>query len=282
MRATLALDTEKHMPSNLERFKKDLKDLIDRGDNLQNAIQYESHPEEFREQLETLVEDKKKVGDFIKALPSFRTKYQTWYSEALAIVKLILPDRLVDFIRLYEKPKGRKLVEYGNYVIEDYLQNLAVTFPDGSKKVGPYAAIPQFEQQLNILKAVERRFESSLFDIKQLTQADLFDSELEAARELNKRGFTRGAGAIAGVVLEKHLAQVCDSHAVVVTRKDPSISDLNDLLKSGGVIDIPQWRSNQHLADLRNLCDHNKKVEPTKEQVEDLIAGVEKVTKTLF
>jgi hypothetical protein len=36
------------------------------------------------------------------------------------------------------------------------------------------------------------------------------------------------------------------------------------------------------LADIRNLCDHNRKVEPTADQVNDLIAGATKVTKTLF
>ena len=54
------------------------------------------------------------------------------------------------------------------------------------------------------------------------------------------------------------------------------------MLKDANIIDIPQWRSIQYLADIRNLCDHNKKVEPTAEQVDDLVAGVMKVSKTLF
>jgi len=76
--------------------------------------------------------------------------------------------------------------------------------------------------------------------------------------------------------------QVCDDHGVKVLKKAPSISDLNDALKTVNVIDVPQWRFVQHLGDLRNLCDHNKKVEPTTEQVDDLVTGVAKVIKTLF
>jgi len=57
---------------------------------------------------------------------------------------------------------------------------------------------------------------------------------------------------------------------------------LNDLLKGAGVLQIPEWRSIQHLADLRNLCDHDKKVEPTLDQIRDLLNGTAKVTKTLF
>ena len=133
-----------------------------------------------------------------------------------------------------------------------------------------------------ILKSAKGRFESSLFDIRQLVQADLFDSELDAARELLKNKFVRAAGAIAGVVLEKHLAQVCRNHNVAVSKKHPTINDFNGLLKDNHVIDTPQWRLIQHLADLRNLCDHNKDREPEIAEIDDLISGVDKMMKTLF
>lgn len=45
--------------------------------------------------------------------------------------------------------------------------------------VSSKAAINLLEQQIAIVEAIKRRFESSLFDIKQLVQADLFDSELD-------------------------------------------------------------------------------------------------------
>jgi len=132
------------------------------------------------------------------------------------------------------------------------------------------------------VESCEQRFESSLFDIKQVVQADLFDSELDAARELNKNKFTRGAGAIAGVVLEAHLSQVCDNHQVKITKKSPTISNLNDALKDNNVIEVPDWRFIQFLGDIRNKCDHKKTDEPTKEDVDELITGVGKITKTLF
>ena len=113
-------------------------------------------------------------------------------------------------------------------------------------------------------------------------RADLFDSELDAARELAKNGFLREAGAIAGVILERHLAQVCANHSVRVRKKDPAINDLNQPLKDAGVLDVPAWRQIQRLGDIRNLCDHNKHREPTKEEVIELIDGVDKISKTLF
>lgn len=92
----------------------------------------------------------------------------------------------------------------------------------------------------------------------------------------------RAAGAVAGVVLEKHLLEVCNNHNIKIGKKYPTIADLNDLLKNSNVIGTPGWRFHQHLADIRNLCDHNKQTDPTSAQVEDLIQGVAKVAKTLF
>jgi hypothetical protein len=267
------------MQTNLDKYKKDLDQLITYGEDLFNAMQCECYPKEFKAQAKKVF--KATIFEFYKTLPSFKEKYQPWYSEALALIKLFLPDRVDDFTKLYEKPKGRKEIKYGNYVIEDYLQGLTITRVC-EKVVGPEAAIPQFQQQLNILKSTKRRFESSLFDIKQLVQADLFESELDAARELNKKGFTRGAGAVAGVVLEGHLSLVCENHKIKVTKKKPSINDYNQLLKDNDVIEIKDWRFIQHLADLRNLCDHKEKKEPTREDIEELINGVEKITKTIY
>jgi hypothetical protein len=269
------------MISNLERYKKDLEKLITYGGTLLNSIQYECYPKKFKAQVKKLI-DEKSYSQMINNLPLFIEKYQDWYSESLSIIKLLLPERMNDFVKLYEKPRGRKKVEYGTYVIEDYLQGLSVTRSHYEKVVGPEAAIPQFQQQLNILKSIKRRFESSLFDIKQLVQADLFDSELDIASELNKKGFTRGAGAVAGVVLESHLSQACDNHKIKVTKKNPTINDFNQLLKDNEVIEMPTWRFIQHLADLRNLCDHKKKRDPKTEDIDELIEGVGKITKTLF
>src|SRR5262249_7479037 len=142
-------------------------------------------------------------------------------------------------------------------VIQDYLQDLRV-FNTFGRDVEPSAALPQFSQQVAILQAASARFESSLFEIRQLVQADLFDSEIDAARELLKNKFLRAAGAVAGVVLEKHLRQICDDHGIKVVKKNPGIGDLNELLKANSVLDVSQWRRISLLADIRNLCDHNR------------------------
>ena len=263
------------MLSNLDRFKKDLESLIKTGDQLHNSIQAEAYPQ----QIKTIAKEKlgAKAEGFIAALPQFDTTYERWYSEAKALIAQLLPDRLADFVRHYETPKSRKNITYESYRLEDYLVGLEVR-----RGEGPAVAITHFRQQLAILKAVKTRFESSLFDVRQLVMADLFDSELAAATELAKKNFLRAAGVVAGVVLEKHLAQVCRNHSVKILKRSPTISDLNDLLKAKNVVDVPQWRFIQHLGDLRNLCGHNRQTEPNAEQVSDLITGVDRTVKTLF
>jgi len=269
------------MPTNLDRYKADLAKLISLGDSLHMSLQSRCQPTEFNAAVESQLGEKAKK--FLASLPDFGSEYQRWYSEAKALIKQLLPDRLDDFVRHYEKPRPRKSISYESYRIEDCLQDLRVTRFGGEEVVVETSAgIPHVRQQLAILKAVEARFESSLFDIRQLVMADLFDSELDAASELAKHKFLRAAGAVAGVVLEKHLVQVCGNHSIKITKKNPGISDLNELLKSSNVVDVPQWRFVQHLADIRNLCDHDKTAEPTAEQVDDLVKGVAKVVKTLF
>lgn len=269
------------MKSNLEKYKLELAALVKQGGRLELAMTYDCHKEEFEKVYKTRLKEKDEYKTFVEKLPRFESEYQKWYSEAHSVVKQLIPDRLNDLVRLYEKPKTRKEISYGNYVIEDYLQGLQVKRM-GEVVVSKSAAISQFSQQLAILKSAEGRFESSLFDIQQLVQADLLDSELSAAKLLCKNGFYRAAGAITGVVIEKHLAQVCKNHNIAVGKKHPTISDLNDLLKNSSAIEVSQWRFIQHLGDLRNLCDHNKGKEPNSTEIDDLISGTEKITKTIF
>ncbi|TRZ66324.1 MAG: hypothetical protein D4S02_07120 [Rhodocyclaceae bacterium] len=274
------------MSTNLDRFKKDLEVLLELGTHLEMAMQYEAAPNEFKAAVfkaATSKELKTTADEFLKKLPSFKEEYQRWYSEAIALLRQLLPDRVADFVRHYEKPKGRKDVTYENYRIEDYLQGLRITRGyDKEVVVDSSAAIPQFRQQLAMVKAAKARFESSLFEIRQLVQVDLLDSELEAAEVLAKHKFTRAAGALAGVVLERHLSQVCADRQLPTRKKNPTIADFNETLKAGGAIDLPQWRFIQHLADIRNLCDHSRSPEPTTDQVVDLLAGAKKVIKTVY
>ena len=124
---------------NIDRYNKDRDNLITRGEQLHLAIQFECYPEQCRQALNKA---KLKPEDVLSRLPSFAEAYQPWNSEAKPLVRQLLPDRLADFVRLYEKPKPRKNISYENYRIEDYLQRLTVTRGiEGERIIGPDAAI---------------------------------------------------------------------------------------------------------------------------------------------
>jgi len=271
------------MTSNIDRYKKDYEKLLKQGSLIVESISRYAYGDEYDAAiLKVFKGDKKKANEYLDSVPIFKDAYQSWYSECISLIKQLLPDRLADFIRLYEKPKGRKDIGFENYRIEDALQGLRITRFGSEVIADAKSAIPHVKQQLAIVSALKDRFESSLFDIRQLVHADLLDSELDAARELLKHKFLRAAGAVAGVVLERHLLDVCTARGINITKKNPTIADLNEKLKDAAVISTPDWRFNQHLADIRNLCDHNKQKEPSIEQVTDLIDGVAKVSKTIF
>lgn len=270
------------MSEKYEKFSKALDDLINEGDMLHMAMQFDCYGDAFVEGARKQLGEEK-ADKYIKSLPDFKTKYQGWYSEAQALVKQVLPDRLTDFQSYYEYPRVRKDTSFQNYMIKDYLQGLRVT--RGWEKevvVDGSGAIPEFVQQLNIVKAARQKLDSALIDLTAILQADLFDSEIASSRGLAKAGYLRAAGAICGVVIEKHLQQVCDAHSISIRKKNPTINDLNQLLRDKEVTTVVQWRFIQHLADIRNLCDHAKGKEPTKEEIEDLVSGAEKILKTVF
>ena len=220
-------------------------------------------------------------------LPIARS-YHGWYTRALAVVKNLVPDRLDEFRRQYERDPKRKILDGVTFAIEDYLHG--VQAPKSVDRIS-YTEQPSFDinacafiklnNQIEIVLSCAYRLTDILANIRGVLQAELFDSELDAARHLLHNGHVRAAGAVAGVVLEGHLSQVCDNHAVKVPRKAPHISDFNEALKNADVFDVAQWRRIQSLADTRNLCDHKKKRDPTSQEVDDLIDGVDRAIKTL-
>lgn len=266
----------------MKKFESDLDRLIDKGDLLGVAIQYECDNEEYMRQLRKVM-DNDEIESSLKNLPSFTFEYQSWYSEALTLIKQVLPDRFEDFKSYYEFPRVRKEITAANYRIRDCLQGLKIT--QGYNEVvivDSKSAIPIFVQQLNIVKSAKATLASSLIELTSILQADLFDSEIDSARALAKSGFLRAAGAICGVVIEKHLNQTCNTHGITIRKKNPAISDLNQALKDNNSISVSQWRFIQHLADIRNICDHDKGKEPDKNEIDDLISGTDKVLKTIF
>jgi hypothetical protein len=266
------------MSIKLDDVKSSLQKLITQGHFLYFTILYEGLDENKRKQL---VKQLKIENTYKDKLINFNTVYETWYSEAIIAIKLFIPDRLNDFISLYKNEK-RKSVNFSTYTISDAIIGLEITNGLGNVLANRTSAAPKMQQQVSILESAAKSVESVIYSLQFTLRADLFDSELDAARGLLKASFLRATGAMCGVMLEKHLANVCVQHGVSIKKKSPTINDFNEELKNSSVIDLPTWRHIQMLGDLRNLCCHDKNTEPTKEQASDLLTGTEKIIKTVF
>lgn len=265
------------MAPNLERYKSDLDKLISLGQKMFSDITLQS-----LQQKGELNKVRQEALNKIEG--TFESEYHNWYGQSFSIIKYLLPDRLTEFELLYKGEKKRKAIDLITFTIQDWLlgRRAGVNERNGKKFFDDFASFSmKFNIQLEILKSIKVKFESSLFEIRQLLQADLLDSEIDSSKELLKNGYLRASGVIAGVVLETHLLQICNSHNITI-KKNPTINDFNEILKQNNVIDIPNWRFIQRLADLRNLCGHKREREPLKEEVEELINGVDKITKTLY
>lgn len=199
----------------------------------------------------------------------FRSAYQIWYTRALPIVRQLVPERLDEFTSLYNEKKTM-------YDIAGYLLDSSPSFYEAEH------AHMSFIQQYRILESAQTRLDDILTNIHGLVQAEILDNELDAATELWRAGHIRSAGTLTGVVLERHLAKVCSSRGLTTRKKKPTLSDWNDILKDANVYGIPSWRGIQLLTDIRNLCAHPGDREPTKEEVDELIRGVERITKTIL
>lgn len=242
---------------NIQDVVNELMDLLDEGAKLQ-------------------VTDEKN-----KDLSKLAMNYESWYTRARSAVNAVIPERLEDFDSAY-KVKARKEVQYDTYTISDYLLGLVVRSYGKPAFDTDQAYQVKLLRQLSIIKAAMDAAPSTLHDIKSVLRAELFDNDIDSARDLFKKKHLRSSGVICGVVLEAHLKSIADKHKIKFRKKSLTISDLNDALKNEGVFETPMWRFIQRLGDIRNYCGHSKEREPSKDEVEDLIRGTEKVIKEVF
>lgn len=219
-----------------------------------------------------------RMAEFIEA-------YQRWYTPALKLVSLLGKDRLDEFCSYYLINPSREQLTPSTYVIQDYLSGVRPARTRTTMASIIFHSQPvitsKFASQFSLLKFLSTRIDSVLSDVTGHLFAELQDRELKVASQLVEVSL-RAAGAVAGFVLEGHLQRVAANHGVGISKKNPTISDLNDPLKADGVYDNPTWRKIQYLADVRNFCDHKKDREPTEDEVKDLIAGTDAIIKTIF
>ena len=189
-------------------------------------------------------------------------KYEIWF----AVTKLIsrqYSDKNSEFEDNYVKVKDFILIKDPDYSRRSYLNNL----------------IDSFDIQVNILHAIIPIIPLKETNFKKLITADLLDSELSQAEHLYKNDFFRAAGAITGVILERYLKTLCEVNQINIGDNDTIEPLATKLYKSEKIpeFDVTLFKSIQHLASIRNKCDHPKE-EPKQHEVRELLDKVKKIT----
>ncbi|TNJ39788.1 DUF4145 domain-containing protein [Chlorobaculum thiosulfatiphilum] len=115
-----------------------------------------------------------------------------------------------------------------------------------------------------------------LTSIKNLIQADVFDSELDQANGLLSNGYKLAAAVIAGVVLETSLRDLCNKESLPIGKLDKMNADL----AKAGIYNKLQQKRITALADIRNSAAHGKPEEFTESDVETMIRDIEQFLAT--
>lgn len=185
---------------------------------------------------------------------TFVSRCSKWYTTCLALLETNMANRRS------ELPPLMKFLYEHEYITEGEQQALARDVRQIQHLVG---SIPAY-------------LESRLYDLELgLAQGFTRDLLLEAETLLKTRHI-RAAGAIAGVLLERHLKKLCNRNQPPIrfSPRTTTISALNDLLWKAGVYDQKIWRSVQWMGDVRNVCDHANAAEPERKDVQKLIREV--------
>ncbi len=162
--------------------------------------------------------------------------YQHWYSAVRTIIEKNQPSRIEELDSLYSS--SRKEDEPG---IKQLLAMRHIS------KYQQFSLMDIINHQFEILSAVLSHLRFSIYDVELTAYSVLMDDELAAAQYLLKNGFLRVAGALAGVILERHLKNLLRKHTPPIKYKEKdTLSPLNDLCKET-IYDLVAWRKMQHL-----------------------------------
>ena len=193
--------------------------------------------------------------------------YHEWYAACLALVEANMPSRLKEFNLLHRvETRGKTTGGVYHLLSRGWIDFEAQT--EIARRIIQMGAV---------VASLPQYLEGRLFDLE-LEIAHLYvNDQLDECEALLKASFTRAAGVIAGVLLERHLRLVCDKHRppIKYPPKKATVSILNERLRRNSVYDVAQWRKVQWMGDVRNECSHAGS-EPRATDVADLIAEVRK------
>ena len=148
-----------------------------------------------------------------------------------------------------------------------------IAFLKGENKVYPMESeYSIFERTGAIFDAAKEDYEGGyLSSLKQLVQAEVFESELEQSEELLSSGYKLASAVIAGVVLETALRDLCTQNEISHGKLDT----MNGQLAKKGLYSKLQQKQITAIADIRNNAAHGKLELFSEQDVKNMIRDIE-------
>jgi hypothetical protein len=240
--------------------------------------------------------------------------YQAWYTKALRVIRQLYPERSDDFQAHYRElltlqrstpspPWYRTALRLMHRLLVWHSQAAKDQASEGHSSARPgfpetvqqtclgmaitpngemipsvrLTFLAHFAQQLRILSAVRDGLDYVLADMHGTLYGDVEHHVLTTVYTLSQHGHHRAAGALAGVLLEIHLAHVAAKYRVAMGAKSPDITMLNAALKRGGIYDGEIWRSIQRLGALRDDWVDASRRDPTVDELTAFLHEVQTV-----
>lgn len=219
-----------------------------------------------------------------QALPFMKkhASYQSWYAKALRVIRQLYPELTDDFqvhyralramhrtptspawyrkaLRLMHTWTGQRAHDATDHVWEGPYGTQAAS-EASVRHAGMEMAIPRnsetmvrvrmtfltrLHQQLSMLNAVRNGLEYVLADLQSTLYGEVGDHIQATAYELFRRGQPRAAGALAGMLLELHLAKVATEVVKNLLPEDPS---------EEREFAVDHWQRFLPLSEIRQRC----------------------------
>jgi hypothetical protein len=123
-----------------------------------------------------------------------------------------------------------------------------------------------------VFAAAEADYLGGLFNsLSHLVQAEVFDTQLDQARELLASGYASPAAVVAGVVLETTIKGLCGENGIPLGK----LGKMNEDLTKAGVYNKLVQKKVQVWADVRNNAAHGHYDQFEPADVQDMIRDIE-------
>ncbi len=227
--------------------------LIDKGADVYFAAIWIYDKDAFIEFNERM---QKIATECAKKIKNPHHEYYHWYDSVCRILRVLDFKKLNEFENIYTNYTCAWIMDRTEYSFSEFEQG--------------------FRLQRYILSSITKNFNDPLFNLERDIHHEIYKSEMDIAKELEKQGNLRMAGAIASLVIEVHLKKIAIKHGIPIKEKT-EISDYNNFLKRKGVYDGILADQIKSCKKTRNKCITTDKGDPSVGEVSTIIHIADRV-----